>query len=93
MLLSKLKPITVYTITSSRADDGDKIETHNLVWKGKGAIQFLASDELAMSAYGANLEKTYRFKSIHNDLEKLLLEKTNNSSDNLTKYLVEWKRS
>ena len=53
--------------------------------------QYLASDEIAYSAYGANLDKTYRFKSIHNDLEPFLLERTNNSPDNLTKYLVEWK--
>ena len=91
MLLSKLHPIKVYKMTSGRGLDGDKIETYDLVWEGEGAIQYLASDELAMSAYGANYDKTYRFKSIYNDLEKLLLEKTNNSPDNLTKYLVEWK--
>ena len=49
------------------------------------------SDEVENSTYGANLLKTYRFKSIYNDLEPFLLEKTNNSPDNLTKYLVEWK--
>ena len=57
----------------------------------EGAVQYLASDEIAQSAYGANLDKTYRFKSIYGDLEPFLLEKTNNSPDNLTKYLVEWK--
>ena len=93
MLLSKLQPIKVYSLTSTRGIDGDIIEEYETMFEGEGAIQYLASDELAMSAYGANLEKTYRFKSIYNDLEKILLEKTNNSPDNLTKYLVEWKRS
>ena len=93
MLLSRLQSITVYVMNSGRADDGDIVDTLEKIYEGKGEIQYLASDELAMSAYGANLEKTYRFKSIYNDLEKFLLEKTNNSPDNLTKYLVEWKRS
>ena len=93
MLLSRLQSITVYVMSSGRADDGDRVDTLEKIYEGKGEIQYLASDELAMSAYGASLEKTYRFKSIYNDLEKFLLEKTNNSPDNLTKYLVEWKRS
>ena len=38
------------------------------------------------------LEKTDRFKSIYNDHEPFLLEKTNTLPDNITKYLVEWKR-
>lgn len=91
MLLSKLKPITLYAVKSTRGIDGDLVEVYEPILETEGAIQYLASDELARSAYGANLDKTYRFKSIHNDLETLLLEKTNNSPDNLTKYLVEWK--
>lgn len=92
MLLSKLTDITIYNLTSTRGLDGDLIEQCDKLLEAKGAIQYLASDELARSAYGASLDKTYRFKSIYNDVEKLLLEKTNNSPDNLTKYLVEWKR-
>ena len=61
------------------------------IFEADGAVQYLASDEVENSTYGANLLKTYRFKSIYNDLEPFLLEKTNNSPDNLTKYLVEWK--
>ena len=93
MLLSKLQSIKVYSLASTRGPDGDIVEEYEVIYEGHGAIQYLSSDELAMSAYGANLEKTYRFKSIYNDLEKLLLEKTNNSPNNLTKYLVEWKRA
>ena len=92
MLLTKLTPITLYRIKSTRGKDGDLIEEYENIFEAEGAIQYLASDEVAMSVYGANLDKTYRFKSIYNDLENFLLEKTNNSPDNLTKYLVEWKR-
>lgn len=92
MLLTKLTPIILYSINSTRGADGDRIEKYEKVFEAEGAIQYLASDEIAVSAYGANLDKTYRFKSIHNDLEPFLLEKTNNFPDNLTKYLVEWKR-
>ena len=92
MLLSKLTPIKVYTIKATRGPDGDLIEKYDDIFEADGAVQYLASDEIAYSAYGANLDKTYRFKSIYNDLEPFLLEKTNNSPDNLTKYLVEWKR-
>ncbi len=92
MLLSKLTPIKLYNIKSTRGADGDLNEEYDLIFEADGAVQYLASDEVAYSAYGANLDKTYRFKSIYNDLEPYLLEKTNNSPDNLTKYLVEWKR-
>lgn len=92
MLLSKLQHIKLYNTISSRKSDGDVIEQYELIFEANGAVQYLASDEVAYSAYGANLDKTYRFKSIYNDLEPFLLEKTNNSPDNLTKYLVEWKR-
>ena len=92
MLLSKLTPVVLYNVTSTRGADGDKIEEYEEIFRADGAVQYLASDEIARSAYGANIDKTYRFKSIYNDLEPFLLEKTNNSPDNLTKYLVEWKR-
>ncbi len=91
MLLSKLTPITVYEIKSGRGIDGDLIEEYEKIFETEGAIQYLASDEVAFSVYGANLDKTYRFKSIYNDLEPFLLERTHNFPDNLTKYLVEWK--
>ena len=92
MLLTKLTPIILYSIESTYKEDGDPIETYEKIFEADGTIQYLASDEIAISAYGANLDKTYRFKSIYNDLEPFLLEKTNNYPDNLTKYLVEWKR-
>ena len=92
MLLSKLTPVILYKLTSTRGIDGDVIEEYENIFEADGAVQFLASDEVENSAYGANLLKTYRFKSIYNDLEPFLLEKTQNSPDNLTKYLVEWKR-
>lgn len=91
MLLSKLTPIILYSLTSKRGPDGDVIEEYENIFEADGAVQYLASDEVENSAYGANLLKTYRFKSIYNDLEPFLLEKTQNSPDNLTKYLVEWK--
>lgn len=91
MLLSKLTPIILYSIKSARGIDGDLIEEYEDIFHDDGTVQYLASDEIANSAYGANLLKTYRFKSIYGDLETFLLEKTNNSPDNLTKYLVEWK--
>lgn len=91
MLLSKLTPVILYKLTSKRGIDGDIIEEYENIFEADGAVQYLASDEVENSAYGANLLKTYRFKSIYNDLEPFLLEKTQNSPDNLTKYLVEWK--
>lgn len=91
MLLSKLTPVVLYNLKSTRGADGDIVEEYEKVFEAKGAVQYLASDEVAQSAYGANLDKTYRFKSIYNDVERFLMEKTTNSPDNLTKYLVEWK--
>jgi hypothetical protein len=91
MLLTKLQPIKLYSVKSARGVDGDRIEEYETIFEAEGAIQYLMSDEVDDSVYGANLLKTYRFKSIYNDLEPFLLEKTNNSPDNLTKYLVEWK--
>ena len=91
MLLSKLTPVVLYNLKSTRGADGDIIEEYEKIFEAEGAVQYLASDEVAQSVYGANLDKTYRFRSIYNDLEPFLLERTNNSPDNLTKYLVEWK--
>lgn len=91
MLLSKLTPVVLYNLKSTRGADGDIVEEYEKVFEAKGAVQYLVSDEVAQSAYGANLDKTYRFKSIYNDVERFLMEKTTNSPDNLTKYLVEWK--
>lgn len=91
MLLTKLTPVILYKLTSKRGLDGDIIEEYENIFEADGAVQYLASDEVEYSGYGANLLKTYRFKSIYNDLESFLLEKTQNSPDNLTKYLVEWK--
>ena len=71
MLLSKLTPVVLYKLTSTRGVDGDLIESYEDVFHAKGAVQYLASDEIAQSAYGANLDKTYRFKSIYNDLERI----------------------
>lgn len=91
MLLTKLVHVVLYNMKSTRGSDGDLIEEYENIFEADGAVQYLASDEIDTSAYGANLDKTYRFKSIYGDLETFLLEKTNNSPDNLTKYLVEWK--
>ena len=91
MLLTKLTPIILYNVKSTRGIDGDLVEEYENIFEAEGAIQYLVSDEVENSVYGANLLKTYRFKSIYNDLEQFLLEKTENSPDNLTKYLVEWK--
>ena len=90
MLLSRLNPITLYNLTSTRGLDGDLVEEYESIFQADCAVQYLTPDEVNYRAYGANLDKTYRIKSNHNDLEPFLLEKTNNSPDNLTKYLVEW---
>ena len=66
MLLIKLTPITLYSIDSTRGLDGDLIEKYEKIFEVEGAIQYLASDEIAASVYGANIDKTYRFKSIYN---------------------------
>ena len=84
MLLSKLTPVILYTIKSTRSIDGDLVEEYENIFEADGAVEYLASDEVENSVYGANLLKTYRFKSIYNDLEPFLLEKTNNSPDKVT---------
>ena len=72
MLLSKLTPVVLYKLKSARGADGDLIEEYEDIFHADGAVQYLASDEIAQSAYGANLDKTYRFKSMYNDLDTLL---------------------
>ena len=49
MLLSKLTPITVYEIKSGRGIDGDLVEEYEKIFETEGAIQYLASDEVAFS--------------------------------------------
>ena len=84
MLLSKLTPVVLYNLKSTRGADGDIIEEYEKIFEAEGAVQYLESDEVDQSVYGANLDKTYRFKSIYNDLEPFLLERTNISLYNLT---------
>ena len=55
MLLSKLTPVVLYSIKSTRGTDGDLIEQYENIFEAKGAVQYLASDEIDQSAYGANL--------------------------------------
>lgn len=90
MRLIRLEDIKLFTIVSRNTlPDGDP---SNQLDEGKSyqaIIQYL-DDSVSVAIYGANVNKTYRIETLHNELEKFLLPKINNKPDNLSNYLIEY---
>jgi hypothetical protein len=87
MRMIRLENITLYKVTKTILPDGDPSEEYDEGTPYQAIVQYL-DDSVAAAIYGANVYKTYRIETLHNELEKLLLPKINNSSDNLSNYLI-----
>lgn len=91
MRLIRLEEATLFSFKKMMLPDSDAFEEYTQVEEPfKVAVQYL-DDSVAASIYGANVTKTYRLSSIRNILEKYLLPKVNNTSDNISNYLIEYK--
>lgn len=89
MQLSRLEDIKLYEITRTILPDGDPSETFDEGTTYQAIVQYL-DDSVSAAIYGANVSKTYRIETLHNELEHLLLPKISNKPDNLSNYIIEY---
>ena len=87
--LIRLKDIKLYYIDSIQTPDGDFVKTSSFIKSYKAEVQELR-DALSATIYGSDINKTVRFSSIRNELENYLYGKLNNTSDNISKYQIEF---
>lgn len=89
MKLTRLENIELCKIINNTLPDGERTETYETT-PYQAIIEYLYKDEIAVTMYGADVDKTLRICTIKNQLEKLLLTKVNNKSDNISKYLINY---
>ena len=90
--LIRLKNINLYKIDSIQGPDGDFIKTSSFINSYKAEVQELR-DALSATIYGSDINKTVRFSSIKQELENYLYGKLNNTSDNISKYQIEFENN
>lgn len=90
MRIIRLENATLYKVKKGTKPDGDPTEDYEKIDDYKIAAQYL-DDSVSATIYGADVTKTYRLSSIRNLLEKYLLPKNNNTADNISMYLIEYK--
>lgn len=77
----------VQKATKTKQPNGTIISSYTDVKKYKIQLQELV-DQISASIYGADVNRMYRINSPRNDLEKFLFSKVNNSSDNISYYVL-----
>lgn len=88
MLLRYLKYVELFKANQVKQTNGTYIDDYVLINGFKVQKQDLSADEIASTIYGADINKMLRIKSIKGDLEKYLLPKVSNKSDNISKYYI-----
>lgn len=87
MLIRYLEPVTVKKATKTKQANGTYIDTYTDIADYKVQKQTLES-EVDAQVYGADINKMLRLVSPYNKLEKYLLGKLSNDSDNISKYVI-----
>lgn len=90
MRLIDLEDILLVRVEKIVKNDGDPGEIYHDPMPYQSTIQYL-DDSVSATIYGADITKTYRISSIRNELESLLLPKVNNTNDNISMYLIQYK--
>ena len=90
--LTRLESIELYKIGKETLPDGDSQETETLIGSYKVITQEL-NDNVSATIYGADINKILRISSVNKILEILLKEKLNNTSDNISKYRINYNQS
>ena len=85
--LHHLEPCTLCSRDKARQPNGSILETITDIADYQIQVQELY-DEVSASIYGADLNKTVRVCSPHNELEGYLMDKVNFSEDNVTNYAI-----
>ena len=89
MELCKLEKVTLKKANKEKQTNGVYKDTYFIIDNFDVWIQSL-DDEVSANIYGANLYKVKRLKTPKKDLETFLISKTNNSNDNISKYVIEY---
>ena len=89
MELCKLEKVTLKKANKEKQTNGVYKDTYFIIDSFDVWIQSL-DDEVSANIYGANLCKVKRLKTPKKDLETFLISKTNNSNDNISKYVIEY---
>lgn len=87
--LRYLKKITLEKQDLVKQENGTKLATFESVGSYLVQIQEL-TDEISASIYGADVNRMYRISSPNAVLEKFLFSKVNNTSDNVSLYVVNY---
>ena len=88
MLLRYLENYDLYRIVKEKQANGSTIDTYEKLGTYRVQKQDLATDEVATSIYGADINSIYRIASVLGKLEEYLLPKVSNKEDNISKYLI-----
>lgn len=88
MLLRYLETYKLYHVVKQKQTNGSTIDTYELLGSYRVQKQDLATDEVASSIYGADINSIYRISSVLGELEAYLLPKVSNKEDNISKYLI-----
>lgn len=87
--LIRLEEVELYNVISTQSPNGDFIKTESLIDTYE-VIKESLTDSISATVYGANLNKMVRFSSVNKKLENFLFTKWNNTSDNISKYLIKY---
>lgn len=87
MLLRYLRPVTLKKGITTKQSNGSRTEDYQIVGNYQVQIQEL-DDQISASIYGASIINMLRIKTPLGDLEKMLKTKSNNTTDNISKYFI-----
>ncbi len=91
MKLVRLQNIVLYKILGrTTLPDGERTEKLDEGTPYQAIVQYL-DDEVSAATYGADITKVKRIATIRNQLEHTLLPKVNNTEDNISKYIIDYK--
>lgn len=89
-LLRKLESVELKKAIYKKQSNGVKtVDSYKFVDDFKVCFQDI-SDEVSISAYGAEINSIKRLSSIRNELEFFLLPKMDSIEDNISKYVISY---
>lgn len=87
MQLRYLQKATLKEAVKIKQKNGSSISEYKDI-KDYNFIQQDLTDEVSASIYGADINKMMRIRTPRAELEKYLLPKVNNTSDNISNYFI-----
>jgi hypothetical protein len=90
MLLRYLKPTTLHKAEKTKQKNGIYTNSYTKINDYKVQTQNLTDDEVSATIYGANINKMLRLSSPLHELEKYLLPKVDNKTDNISLYYIKY---